>query len=251
MVNGATENSKIEKPLITPKDFLKGQDVHISQYNLKKTLVAFKSIGDMAGKFKGKYSQSPIFSHTREKYLIDDDGTILVGQVYGGPFCSIILEELAFFGVKYAVGYGFSGTLDSNVALGSIMIAESGICSDGTSKEYTDDIEVYADADMLTTLKDIVRNHGVEPAVGKVWTTDAIYREYPSKVASWKRSGARFCNLETSPFYTVARTVGIRAVYLSVVSDNVEKSKWSGWAPDLREAVDKMYNISLEMVDSL
>jgi len=240
-----------EKPIITPEDFLKGQDVDVNQFRLNKALVAFMSISGMEATFKGKPASGPIFSHTRELPLIREDGTILVGQVYGGPFCSIILEELAFFGVKYAVGYGFSGTLDSNVAPGTIMIAESGICSDGTSKEYTDDSEVYADVKMVESLTKIIRRHGIEPEGGRVWTTDAIYREFPSKIASWKRAGARFCNLETSPFYAVARAVDIKAVYLSVVSDNVDKAKWSGWAPNLGEAIEKMWDASLELAESL
>jgi purine-nucleoside phosphorylase len=240
-----------EKPLITPRDFLKGQDVDVKLLRLKKALVAFMSISDITKKFKGKPAPGPIFSHTRELPLVRDDGTVLAGQVYGGPFCSIVMEELAFFGVKYAVGYGFSGTLDSSVAPGSIMIAQSGICSDGTSKEYTDEKEIYADKGLFESLKQIVNQHGVEPQTGKVWTTDAIYREYPSKIKTWKKAGARFCNLETSPFYTVARAVGIKAVYLSVVSDNVEKAKWSGWSPDLGKATELMWDVSLELIDSL
>jgi uridine phosphorylase len=240
-----------ERPLITPEDFLKGQQVDVKLLKLKKALLAFISIRDMKDKFGGKPAPGPIFSHTRELPLVRDDGTILVGQVYGGPFCSIIMEELAFFGVKYAVGYGFSGTLDSGVPPGTIMIAESGICSDGTSREYTGDSEVYADPGMLKSLIKIMREHGIEPQFGKVWATDAIYREYPSKIKIWKGAGARFCNLETSPFYTVARAVGIKVVYLSVVSDNVEKTEWSGWSPDLEEATQKMWEISLELIESL
>jgi purine-nucleoside phosphorylase len=242
---------KKENRLITPADLLKSQNVNLNQLRLKKALLSFMSIRGMKHKFRGQPAPGPIFSHNQERPLVRDDGTVLVGRVYGGPFCSIILEELAFFGVKYAVGYGFSGTLDSNVAPGSIMIAESGICSDGTSREYTRDREVYADAGMLEFLKKIIRKHGVEPQIGKVWTTDAIYREYPFKIKTWKQAGARFCNLETSPFYVVAREVGIKAVYFSIVSDNVEKSEWSGWAPDLGEITDIMWDISLEMIESV
>jgi purine-nucleoside phosphorylase len=250
-MNKPNDKQLAEKPLITPREFLRGQEVDVKQLKLKKALISFMSIRGMKDKFGGKHAAGPIFSHNQELPLVREDGTVLVGRVYGGPFCSIILEELAFFGVEYAVGYGFSGTLDSSVSPGSIMIAESGICSDGTSREYTAEKEVFADAAMMNSLEKIMKKHGVEPAKGKVWTTDAIYREYPSKITLWKKAGARFCNLETSPFYTVAREVGIKAVYFSVVSDNVEKTEWSGWARDLSGVTDVMWNISLEMVESL
>jgi len=245
------EEGNRERRIISPGDFLRGQDVEANKHKFTKALISFMSIREMASKFGGEYSESPIFSHTSEPFLVREDGTILVGRVYGGPFCSIILEELAFFGVKHAVGYGFSGTLDSSIAPGNIMVAESGICSDGTSKEYTEDAEVPADQGMLASIMNIAKGYSIELKPGKVWTTDALYREYPSKIATWQSAGARFCNLETSPFYTVSKAVGIKAVYISVVSDDVTGSKWSGWNSDLTKAIEAMWDISLDMIDSL
>jgi uridine phosphorylase len=243
--------TRLKKPLICPEEFLKGQGVDIRRHEFRKALLAFMSISGMGDRFNGKPAPAPVFSHTREHPLIRDDGAILVGQVYGGPYCSIVLEELSVFGVRYAIGYGFSGTLDGDVAPGSIMVAESGFCSDGTSKQYTGESETSADEDMLDSLQSVIRGHGIRPELGKVWTTDALYREFPSKVAYWKRKGARFVNLETAPFYAVAKAKGIKAVYLSVVSDTVDREKWSGWSADLEKAVDKMWDISLEVVQSL
>lgn len=245
------ELGKAKKPVITPEEFLKGQDVNIHRYKFRSALLAFMSISGMAERFNGNTAPAPVFSHTREHPLIRDDGTILVGQVYGGPYCSIVLEELSVFGVRYAVGYGFSGTLDSNITPGTIMVAESSFCSDAISKLYTRDSEVYANTEMLESLQNIVRSHGVRPEVGKVWTVDALYRYFPSTVAYWKRKGARFVNLETASFYTVARSKGIKAVYLSVVSDIVHGQKWSGWSTNLDRAVDKMWDISLDVIESL
>ena len=245
------ELGKAKKPVITPEEFLKGQDVDIHRYKFRSALLAFMSISGMAERFNGKTALAPVFSHTREHPLIRDDGTILVGQVYGGPYCSIVLEELSVFGVKYAVGYGFSGTLDSNITPGSIMVAESSYCSDAISKLYTRDSEVYADTELLESLKDLIQSHGLIPEVGKVWTVDALYRYYPSAAAYWRRKGAKFVNLETASFYAVAKSKGIKAVYLSVVSDIVYGQKWSGWSADLEKTVDKMWNISLEMISML
>jgi uridine phosphorylase len=205
----------------------------------------------MVDRFGGRMAPAPVLSHTREHPLIRDDGTILVGQVYGGPYCSIVLEELSVFGVKYAVGYGFSGTLDRNITPGTIMVAESSFRSDAISKLYTRDSEVYADAEMLESLQGIVRSHGLRPEVGKVWTVDALYRYYPSTAAYWRRKGAKFVNLETASFYAIAKSKGIKAVYLSVVSDIVHGQKWSGWSADLERAVDKMWDICLEMISML
>lgn len=238
-------------PLISAKEFLEGQGIDTGRYNLKKALLAFMSIAAMADRFKGETGSEPALSHTYEHPLIRDDGTILVGQVYGGPYCSIVLEELAVSGVTCAVGYGFSGTLDRDVAPGSIMVAESSFCSDGTSKQYTRDREVPSDPEMLESLQAIASGRGTELEVGRVWTTDALYREFPSKVGYWKNRGARFVNLETASFYAVARSVGIRVIYLSVVSDTLYRDKWSGWSPNLEDSVGRMWNIALAMIGGL
>lgn len=245
------ELGKVKKPLITPEEFLKGQDIDIHGYKFRSALLAFMSISGMRDRFGGKMSPTPIFSHTREHPLIRDDGTIVVGQVYGGPYCSIVLEELSVFGVRYAVGYGFSGTLDSNINPGTIMVAESSYCSDAISKLYTRDSEVYADTEMLESLKGLLQSHGLRTEVGKVWTVDALYRYYPSTAAYWRRKGAKFVNLETASFYAVAKSKGIKAVYLSVVSDIVHGQKWSGWSTDLERAVYRMWGISLDVIESL
>ena len=244
------EHERLEKPIITPEEFLNCEGVDLSRYKFEKALLAFMPIRGLEDRFDGKTTQKQIFTHTRN-YWVRDDGVILMGPIYGGPFCSIILEELSVFRVKYAVGYGFCGSLDEDIAPGSMMVAESGFCSDGTSKEYTHDREVYPDVGMLQSLKNIIQSHGIKPEIGKVWATDALYREFPSKIAYWKREGAKFVNLETSPFYAVARSKGIKAVYLSVVADNVNREKWSGWSTDLGNTTEKMWDIILELIKKL
>jgi len=54
--------------------------------------------------------------------------------------------------------------------------------------------------------------------------------------------------METSSLYAVAKEKGLRAVYLSVVSDCVGEEKWSGWSSDLKKPVEVMWGICFEMV---
>lgn len=241
------ENNNSEKPIVIPQELLKCEGINLSEHKFEKALLAFMPIRGIKDRFNGQLPSKPIFTHMKNYWVRGDE--ILIGPIYGSPFCAIILEELSVFGVKYAIGCGFSGALDENIGLGSIMIAESGFCSDGTSQEYTQDSKVYADMEMLKSLKNVSQSHGVRPKMGKVWTTDALYRELPSKIAYWKKKGAKFVNLETSAFYAVAKAKGIKAVYLSVVSDNVSSEKWSGWSGDLGKAVEKMWAISLEVLE--
>jgi uridine phosphorylase len=244
-------HSKEEKPIICAENLTSfGRLMELTQFKLTKAILAFLPLYGMSKKFCEKHGCPFPMSHYWDTW-VREDGTILVGPIFGGPLCAAILEELAAIGVKYAVGYGASGTLDSSIPACSIMVADSGLCSDGTTKEYTKDGEVPADTDMLKLIMNAIKRRDLPEIRGKVWTTDAIFREFPSTIAYWKNKGARFVNMETSPFYAVAREKGVKAGYLSAVSDNVSGEKWSGWHENFEQAMEQMWDIYLEVVETI
>ncbi len=238
-----------ERPLIAAEELVFSSGVGLGQRRLRSALLSCMPVGEM----KDRFCQKDALEFPLSRYWdswVREDGVVLVGPVFGGPMCSVILEELFALGVRSVVGYGYSGCLDSEVAPASIMVAESSFCSDGTSKEYCTDDEVSADAGMLDRLQGLIRKRGIEPVAGKVWTTDALYREFPSKVAHWREKGARFVNLETASLYAVSREKGFGAVYLSVVSDSLVDGKWSGWHEDRQQSRERMWDICLDMVEA-
>jgi uridine phosphorylase len=240
-----------EKPLICAENLTAfGRLMELTQFHLTKAILAFLPLYGMSKKFCEKHGCPFPMSHYWDTW-VREDGTILVGSIFGGPLCAAILEELAAIGVKYAVGYGASGTLDANIPACSIIAADSGLCSDGTSKEYTKERESPADAGMLKLMMNSIKQHGLPIIRGKVWTTDAIFREFPSTIDYWKKQGARFVNMETSPFYAVAREKGVKAAYISAVSDNVSGEEWSGWYENYDQAMKQMWDICLEVIETI
>lgn len=243
--------NKEEKPLICAENLVSvGRLMELTQFHLTKAIMAFLPLHGMSKKFCEKHGCPFPMSNYWDTW-VREDGTILVGPIFGGPLCAAILEELSAIGVKYAVGYGASGTLDASIPACSIMAADSGFCSDGTSKEYCRESKIPADANMLKRLMNAMSRRGLPEIRGKVWTNDAIYREFPSTVEYWKKQGANFVNMETSPFYAVARIKGVKAAYLSAVSDNVSGEKWSGWFEDFDRAMEQMWDICLEVVETI
>jgi uridine phosphorylase len=243
--------NKEEKPLICAENLVSvGRLMELTQFHLTKAILAFLPLYGMSKKFCKKHGCPFPMSHYWDT-LVREDGTILAGPIFGGPLCAAILEELSAIGVKYAIGYGASGTLDPDILPCSIMVADSGLCSDGTSKEYTEKREVLADSGMLKRLMNAMRRRDLPDIRGKVWTNDVIYREFPSTIAYWKRQGANFVNMETSPFYAVAKEKGVKAVYLSAVSDNVSGEKWSGWFENFDQAMEQIWDICLEVVEAI
>ncbi|MDD5093402.1 MAG: hypothetical protein PHV74_03345 [Dehalococcoidia bacterium] len=238
-----------EAPLVTPHRVLTDNGIDPAEYPFSTAVLVFMPVGFIARLFDGEPPGKRIFGMVN-KCLVrpDHGGTLLMGPVYGSPVCASALEELSALGVKHVVGFGLSGSLVPEIVPGDLMIASSGLASDGTTKEYTDDDEIGPDPELLTLTQDIFQKHGLKPKTGKVWTTDAIYREYPSKVSFWREKGASYVNMETSAFYAVAREVGIRSVYLSLVSDHVGGEEWTGWPADPSEGLTQLWNVCRDII---
>lgn len=159
---------------------------------------------------------------------VGDTRLIIVPKVvWGGPVTAILLEELACLGVQTVVGVGAAGSLVSPHHVGRMLIADRALCSDGTSQQYTDQPAVGPDPELFELTVALASQGGEEAIVGTIHTTDGLYQEWPARIRQWREAGAAFVNLETSPFYAVAAYVGIRAVYLALVTDYV--GDLGGW----------------------
>jgi uridine phosphorylase len=155
----------------------------------------------------------------------DKEVVILPKVIWGGPVTAILLEELACFGVQAAIGFGAAGSLVSSQHIGKMFVADRATCSDGTSRQYTDEPYVNPDSELLSLTAELAIQEKATPIAGTVHTTDALYQERPGRIQQWRDAGASFVNLETSPFYAVAAYLGVRAVYLGLVTDYVGDSK--------------------------
>jgi len=238
-----------EIPLVTPQRVLRDKGIDPAEYQFTTAILVFMPIGPIARLFNGEPLGKRVLSMANKCWLCHDHGgTLLLGPIYSGPVCASTTEELAALGVKYAIGFGLSGSLVDDIVPGDLMLAESGLASDGTTREYTSQEESGPDPEMFTLAREVFTERGMNPKTSKVWTTDAIYREYPSKVAYWRERGASFVNMETSPFYAVARETGIKAVYLSLVSDHVGGEGWTGWPSDLSQGITPLWGVCVDIV---
>jgi uridine phosphorylase len=219
-------------PVLTPEQVLALRGISLDDYHFDVAVLCFR--GQSASQqvidtFSAGRIQPDIFygSQACAGYVDGKQVVILPEVIWGGPVTAILLEELACLGVQVAVGFGAAGSLVSPEHVGEMLIADRALCSDGTSREYTDDPGVYPSADLLELVEALAVQEGTAPLTGTVHTTDALYQESPDRVRRWREAGASFVNLETSPFYAVAAHRGIRAIYLGLVSDYVGDAQ--GW----------------------
>ena len=168
--------------------------------------------------------------------------------LYGGPMSATVIEELAHYGIKKVLGYGYAGSLTRDIPVGQIVFADAAVVSDGTSREYLPEAELaYPDGKLAQRIWEFAAETHTLVREVKVWTTDALYREYPEKVARWREAGASVVNMDTSHFYAVSSVVGISAAYLCVISDCVEGATWEDGFTHAGQAMDRLQDLILEV----
>ena len=174
---------------------------------------------------------------------------VLPHLVWGGPVVAVVMEELAALGVRWALGFSASGALRGDLPPGTIVGAERALVSCGTSREYTRERTVAADPELLRLARQAAVERGVEIRWGTAWTTDALFRELPSRVRAWRRRGADWLNMETASFYAVAAQAGVQALHLGPISDVLTGRTWDTWYRDLSGPDDVTLELCREVLE--
>ena len=77
---------------------------------------------------------------------------------------------------------------------------------EGTSYHYLPPgREVQAHPAAVSALEKILKNHDIPYHLGKIWTTDAPYRETPQKVQIRRAEGCLAVEMEAAAFFAIAQ----------------------------------------------
>jgi len=155
----------------------------------------------------------------------------ITGPFAGAPYAVMLLESLSVWGASRIIFYGWCGAVSDSVKIGDIIVATSAFVDEGTSKHYGyDEISgngVALPSSALTeTIKDLLRQSAINFHEGAVWSTDAIYRETPEKVAFYKEKNVLGVEMELSAIYSAAGFRNIEAAGILVVSDEISTLTW-------------------------
>lgn len=173
----------------------------------------------------------------------------------GASACVAILEDLIAFGMKKLVLFGTCGVLDETIKETSIIVPQMAIRDEGTSYHYlpaSDEIEVNVGLhDFLTSF---LTDKGISHTVGKVWTTDGIYRETAEKLYKRKKAGAICVDMECSAVAALANFRKISICHFFYAADHLSEEAWDmrnlANHADLDEK-DKVANLAIQIALAL
>ncbi len=165
------------------------------------------------------------------KLLMTSNGVVIAGPYMGAPYAVMLLESLIAGGISRIVVLGWCGTLDNELVPGDLVLPFQAIQDEGVSRHYsgTGDApgQSFPGRKLSDDLMQYLQEYGESVHRKRIWTTDAVFRETPSKVNWFRAQGAQVVDMECSALFSVAAFHKIELAALLVVSDGLNKDSWN------------------------
>ena len=171
------------------------------------------------------------------------------GTGMGCPGATIVFEELIQLGVKRLLRVGTCGGLQSDHALGDLIVALTAVPADATATHL-----VAGEPHCPTASWELVhgavhsaKEIGQDMRVGPIVSSDLFYNPDRGQYERWSKRGILAVEMEAAALFTVTALRGVHGGCLLTVSDIVVEGEFVRISDDeLRAAVDRMTRIALE-----
>ena len=171
------------------------------------------------------------------------------GTGMGLPSHSIYVNELIrFYGAKKLIRIGSAGSLNANVNIRDIVLAQSASTNSGINKRrfHGMDYAPTADFDLLLKAYNMALEKGIKVKVGNVFSSDLFYDDTDVSIKLWADYGSLAVEMETAELYTLAAKYGVQALSILTISDHIFKGEET--TPKEREtSFTEMIELALEL----
>ena len=175
-----------------------------------------------------------MFNHNRGLWgytgtAADGEPLTIQSTGMGGPSAAIVMEELCDLGLQRAIRVGTCRALAGDLALGDLVVVDTALAADGTSRALGAGERVAADGGLVAALRAAA---GDGARTGVVASCDLFYDRDHRRVAGWADAGALAVEMEAATLLRVAELRGVPAGCLLAVSDVVEHGERRRIDPD-------------------
>jgi uridine phosphorylase len=187
---------------------------------------------------------------TNQFYQSEFDGhpVVFFHPFVGAPLAAAFLEIAIGLGCRKFVVCGSAGVLDRDIQVGSFVVPDSAVRDEGTSYHYVAPARTITVGqrarDAITSTLD---SHHLSYRVGRVWTTDGLFRETPARIALRKSEGCVAVEMEAAALLAVARFRNVEMGYLLFGGDDVSGNEWDQRSGISRlPAKERLFRLSVE-----
>ena len=160
---------------------------------------------------------------------IDHDGqrVAVMHSGVGAPLAGGLLEETIALGCRAFVVCGGAGVLRPELSLGHLIVVGSAVRDEGTSHHYLPAARyVSASTSAVEVLENLLRERAIPHVTGRVWTTDAPYRETPAKIQRRRDEGCVAVEMEAAALAAIAAFRGVRLAHVVYGGDDLSGQTW-------------------------
>jgi purine-nucleoside phosphorylase len=219
------KNEFRKTPFVRPHDLLKKVEV------CSQALVVFGSFdwnSFVAKTHLVPGSRKNLKFCSLQTIMVNNKPITLAGAGMSAPVAAMVLEVLIAFGARHIIGVGSCGSLDETLRIGHLVIPQNAIPDEGTSSHYPlPGKKIKASPRILKMIQSLCEVKAQTWACGKVWTTDALFRETPQKIKKAQQKKAIAVEMELSAFLKVGAFYGVEVGALLVVSDELFARQWN------------------------
>ncbi|MGL6185066.1 MAG: nucleoside phosphorylase [Clostridium chrysemydis] len=145
----------------------------------------------------------------------------------GAAGCVAVMEDIFAMGVQKIIAFGTCGVLDLSIEDCSIIIPNRAIRDEGTSFHYAPPSdEIAVNVKYTDLFVNILEKNQLKYTVGKVWTTDGIYRETREKVNLRKSQECICVDMECSAVAALSQFRDKDIFHFFYAADNLDSEEW-------------------------
>lgn len=147
----------------------------------------------------------------------------IVARTIGGPYAVLIAEQLQTAGARLIVGLTSAGRVSFELPLPCLVVATSAIRDEGTSYHYLPPgKEVACPTPVISHLERELSATGWTVRCGKVWTTDAPYRETAVQLQEWAAEGVLAVEMQAASLFAFGAARDAAVASVAVVSNAID-----------------------------
>lgn len=220
----------IAETVLLPGDPLRAKYV---ADNFLKDAVCYNNVRGMLG-FTGTYNGKRVS---------------VQGTGMGMGSTAIYVNELAnTYNVKNMIRIGTCGTIQEDMNLGQVLLAMSASGDSDANRNLFGGMHFAATADFDLLLKayEAAKKLNIKTYQGSVFSTNTFYDDAPNRWDTWKKHGIMGVEMETQILFTLAKKLGVKALSVLTVSDNIITGE-ATTAKEREQSFTDMMKIALEL----
>jgi len=166
----------------------------------------------------------PCFHTTMFAVEIEGQTCGIIPRTIGGPYAVLIAEQLAASGARLIIALTSAGRVSPKLPLPCLVVATGAIRDEGTSLHYlpaAGEVSCPAPEFAHHVFQELAAT-GHPVRQGKVWTTDAPYRETQVQLEEWAAEGILAVEMQAASLFAFGIAKGVAVVSIAMVSNAVD-----------------------------